>query len=235
MLILEDVIYLYEGFPMHFHFQIKRNERVSILGPSGAGKSTLLNLISGFLMADEGHIFLNNQNHTSTAIEKRPVSILFQENNLFSHLTIEQNIGLGLNPGLKLTPGQKRSLLEIAKKMGIKNYLQHFPAQLSGGQRQRVALARSLLRRQPILLLDEPFSGLDPALRHEILQLLDDICTERQLTLLMVSHNLEDAARIAERTLLIVDGKIHYDGSTQDLLGGSTPEAAVLGIHRDFS
>ncbi|WP_174889093.1 thiamine ABC transporter ATP-binding protein ThiQ [Candidatus Williamhamiltonella defendens] len=234
MLILEDVIYLYDGLHMNFNFQIKQNERVAILGPSGAGKSTLLSLISGFLTADKGLIFLNNQNHTSTTIDKRPISILFQENNLFSHLTIEQNIGLGLNPSLKLTPSQKISQVEIAKKMGIENYLQRLPAQLSGGQRQRAALVRCFLRSQPILLLDEPFSSLDPALRHEILQLLDEICTERQITLLMVSHNLADAARIAKRTLLIVEGKIYYDGSTHDLLTGNTPEASVLGIHPIF-
>lgn len=154
--------------------------------------------------------------------------MLFQENNLFSHLSIEQNLGLGLDAGLRLNRTQKQRLHEIAQRVGIINCLPRLPSQLSGGQRQRAALARCLLRHQPILLLDEPFSALDPALRGEMLQLLEQVCSEQNLTLLMVSHNLDDAARIASRTLLIADGRFAYDGSTQDLLDGKDPLAAAL-------
>lgn len=230
MLTLEKITYLYEHLPMRFDLRLHAGERVAILGPSGAGKSTLLSLIAGFLAPASGCILLNSEDHTATAPAERPVSMLFQENNLFSHLTVEQNIGLGLHPGLKLNPAQKLLLHQIAQQVGLADCLKRLPAQLSGGQRQRAALARCLVRSQPILLLDEPFSALDPALRNEMLQLVGKICGNRQLTLLMVSHHLDDAARIADRTLLVVDGRIYYDGPTQALVSGSAPEASVLGI-----
>lgn len=230
MLKLEKITYLYDHLPMRFDLRIQAGERVAILGPSGAGKSTLLSLIAGFLVPASGRMMLNNQDHTHTPPAQRPVSMLFQENNLFSHLNVEQNIGLGLHPGLKLNHEQKLLLGQIAQQVGLEECLDRLPAQLSGGQRQRAALARCLVRSQPILLLDEPFSALDPALRNEMLQLVENVCENRQLTLLMVSHNLDDAARIAERTLLVVDGRIYYDGPTQALVNGSAPEASVLGI-----
>jgi len=230
MLTLNKLTYLYEHLPMRFDLRIETGERVAILGPSGAGKSTLLGLVAGFLAPVSGQILLNGSDHTATPPAKRPVSMLFQENNLFSHLTVRQNMGLGLHPGLKLSAQQKQDLEEIARQVGLSECLDRLPSQLSGGQRQRVALARCLLRSQPILLLDEPFSALDPALRSEMLSLLDKVCGQRNLTLLMVSHNLDDAARIAPRTLLVVDGRIFYDGPTQALVDGSAPEAKVLGI-----
>lgn len=230
MLTLNKLTYLYEHLPMRFDLQIEAGERVAILGPSGAGKSTLLSLTAGFLAATSGKILLNDQDHSQTPPAKRPVSMLFQENNLFSHLTVRQNMGLGLHTGLKLSAAQQQELLEIARQVGLEDCLDRLPSQLSGGQRQRVALARCLLRSQPILLLDEPFSALDPALRSEMLNLLDKVCSERSLTLLMVSHNLDDAVRVAQRTLLIVDGRIYYDGPTQALVEGSAAEAQILGI-----
>lgn len=230
MLTLNKVTYLYENLPMRFDLHVAAGERVAILGPSGAGKSTLLSLIAGFILPGLGKIELNQQDHTHTPPAKRPVSMLFQENNLFSHLTVRQNMGLGLHPGLKLSAEQKQKLQERAQQVGLEACLDRLPSQLSGGQRQRVALARCLLRSQPILLLDEPFSALDPALRSEMLTLLNDVCHQQQLTLMMVSHNLDDAARIAERTLLVVDGRIYYDGPTQALIDGTAAEAEILGI-----
>ncbi|QLK59891.1 thiamine ABC transporter ATP-binding protein ThiQ [Enterobacteriaceae bacterium Kacie_13] len=230
MLTLNKLTYLYEHLPMRFDLHINAGERVAILGPSGAGKSTLLSLVAGFLAPVSGQILLNGDDHSTTPPAKRPVAMLFQENNLFSHLNVRQNMGLGLHPGLKLSTKQKQDLEEIARQVGLSDCLDRLPSQLSGGQRQRVALARCLLRSQPILLLDEPFSALDPALRSEMLSLLDKVCGQRNLTLLMVSHNLDDAARIAPRTLLVVDGRIFYDGPTQALVDGTAPEAKVLGI-----
>ena len=231
MLKLNDVTWLYQHLPMRFTTSIAQGEKVAIFGPSGAGKSTLLNLIAGFLPPASGTIMLEGRIHTDTPPSKRPVSMLFQENNLFTHLTVRQNIGLGMDPGLKLTAGQRQKCDAIAQQMGLTELSDRLPGELSGGQRQRVALARCLVREQPILLLDEPFSALDPALRQEMLQLVKDVCQQKQLTMLMVSHSVEDAASIAPRAVVIADGRIAWDGETQALLSGNASASALLGIH----
>lgn len=230
MLKLTDITWLYHHLPMRFTLSVARGEQVAVLGPSGAGKSTLLNLIAGFLTPASGTIMIEGQDHTTTPPSRRPVSMLFQENNLFSHLNVQQNIGLGLNPGLKLNTAQREKLHHIARQMGIENLLERLPGELSGGQRQRVALARCLVREQPVLLLDEPFSALDPALRQEMLTLVSDVCRDQQLTLLMVSHSVEDAARIASRSIVVADGRIAWQGKTDELLSGNASASALLGI-----
>lgn len=230
MLTLSNLTWIYHHLPMRFSFSLQAGERLAVLGPSGAGKSTLLNLIAGFLTADSGSLLLNGDEHNKMPPARRPVSMLFQENNLFPHLTVAQNIGLGLSPGLKLTQQQHQELQTIAQRVGLGDYLSRLPAALSGGQRQRAALARCLVRKQPILLLDEPFSALDPALRQEMLQLVDEVCLERNITLLMVSHSIADAVRITPRSMLIVDGRVYWDGSTTALLKGEVSEAGILGI-----
>ncbi|AJZ88156.1 thiamine ABC transporter ATP-binding protein ThiQ [Cedecea neteri] len=230
MLTLTDVTWLYQHLPMRFSLNIAAGEQIAILGPSGAGKSTLLSLVAGFLAPASGSIVINGVDHTRTPPSARPVSMLFQENNLFSHLTAGQNIALGMHPGMKLDAAQKQRLRQITERVGLADMLDRLPAQLSGGQRQRVALARCLVRQQPVLLLDEPFSALDPALRKEMLQLLDELCREQHLTLLMVSHSIEDAARIASRSIVIKDGRIAWDGETGRLLSGEASASALLGI-----
>ncbi|EKM0363771.1 thiamine ABC transporter ATP-binding protein ThiQ [Cronobacter turicensis] len=230
MLTLTDLTWLYHHLPMRFTLDVRDAERVAVLGPSGAGKSTLLNLIAGFLAPDSGTLSINGADHTRTPPSQRPVSMLFQENNLFNHLTVRQNIALGLSPGLRLNAQQKRQVEAIADNMAIGDLLERLPTALSGGQRQRAALARCLVRKRPVLLLDEPFSALDPALRQEMLTLLEQICEEEGTTLLMVSHSVEDAARIAARSLVVVEGHIVWDGPTAQLLSGETSASALLGI-----
>ncbi|GAB7442389.1 thiamine ABC transporter ATP-binding protein ThiQ [Enterobacter asburiae] len=215
---------------MRFTLSVLQGERIAVLGPSGAGKSTLLNLVAGFLQPVSGSIVIDNQDHTHTPPAKRPVSMLFQENNLFTHLTVRQNIALGMHPGLRLNDAQRHKLEEIAAQMGIAGFIDRLPGELSGGQRQRVALARCLVREQPMLLLDEPFSALDPALRQEMLTLVQDVCQRQQLTMLMVSHSIEDAARIAPRSVVIAEGRIVWDGVTEELLKGNAAASSLLGI-----
>ncbi|QGN36548.1 thiamine ABC transporter ATP-binding protein ThiQ [Klebsiella oxytoca] len=230
MLKLNDVTWLYQHLPMRFTLAAERGERIAVLGPSGAGKSTLLNLIAGFLPPASGSIEIDGQRHTHTPPSRRPVSMLFQENNLFNHLTIRQNIALGMHPGLRLNAEQSARLQTIAGQMGIDAMLERLPEELSGGQRQRAALARCLVRKQPVLLLDEPFSALDPALRQEMLTLVADVCQQQRLTLLMVSHSVEDAARIAPRSVVVAEGRIAWDGETTALLSGNSSASALLGI-----
>ncbi|RDF10764.1 thiamine ABC transporter ATP-binding protein [Haemophilus paraphrohaemolyticus] len=203
-----NITFNYEQMPMQFTLSVQKGERVAIIGESGAGKSTLLNLIAGFDLPTSGEIWLNNCNHTQTEVASRPVSMLFQDNNLFPHLTVEQNIGLALVPSLKLNVGQKAQVAEIADKMGIAEFLARRADQLSGGQKQRVALARTLLRDKPILLLDEPFSALDPKRREELQQLVAKLCQERNLTLLMVTHQIEESRALFDRILCVENGRI---------------------------
>ncbi|WP_312078798.1 thiamine ABC transporter ATP-binding protein ThiQ [Leclercia sp.] len=231
MLTLTDVTWLYQHLPMRFTLSVRQGELITVLGPSGAGKSTLLNLVAGFLQPANGQITIEGRDHTHTPPAERPVSMLFQENNLFTHLTVRQNIGLGMHPGLRLNAGQQQKLSDIAAQMGIGDLLERLPGELSGGQRQRVALARCLVREQPILLLDEPFSALDPALRQEMLLLVKEVCERQNLTMLMVSHSVEDALKIAHRSVVIADGRIAWDGDTEQLVSGKASASRLLGIH----
>lgn len=203
-----NLVFNYENSPMHFVLSVAQGERLAIIGESGAGKTTLLNLIAGFEMPTSGQIWLVDCNYTNAQPAERPVSMLFQDNNLFPHLTVAQNIGLGLVPSLSLNAAQQQQVQEIAAKMGIAALLSRRADQLSGGQKQRVALARTLLRNKPILLLDEPFSALDPDRRKELQQLILDICIERSLTLLMVTHQLDETQALFTRIIKIENGKV---------------------------
>nr|WP_273391750.1 thiamine ABC transporter ATP-binding protein [Actinobacillus porcinus] len=193
---------------MYFDLQVKAQEKIAIIGASGAGKSTLLNLIAGFEQGHAGEIWLNGENHTQTEPHLRPVSMLFQDNNLFPHLTVEQNLGLGIHPSLKLNRDEKQRLQHVASAVGLQAFLNRKPTALSGGQKQRVAIARCLLRDKPILLLDEPFSALDPQLRQEMLNLIDGLCTEKKLTLLLVTHQPSELAERFDRIICVENGKI---------------------------
>ncbi|MDH2997516.1 thiamine ABC transporter ATP-binding protein [Pasteurellaceae bacterium LFhippo2] len=203
----------YPEMPMQFELAINKGERIAIIGESGMGKSTLLNLIAGFELAHRGELYLNGKNHLNSEPAERPVSMLFQDNNLFAHLTVQQNIGLALAPRLKFNVEQLQKIQQIAEQMGIADLLNRRADMLSGGQKQRVALARTLLRDKPILLLDEPFSALDPERRNELQQLVLKLCEQKQLTLLMVTHQLEEVRTLFNRILTINQGKIICDES----------------------
>lgn len=217
MIELCNVNYAYQEQPMSFNFMVNKGELVTILGPSGAGKSTLLNLIAGFIMPDSGQIILNGIDDTNASPAKRPVSMLFQDNNLFTHLTVKQNLALGLTVKSKLTEAQHAKLIDIAKRIGLFDYLDKYPQHLSGGQRQRVAIGRCLLMQRPILLLDEPFSSLDPKLKKEILYLVNEIQREYQLTILMVTHQFDDIDPNNNRCLVVVAGQIIFDDNFNQL------------------
>ena len=208
MIRLDNVFLADDTLPMTFDLQVAAGERIAIVGPSGAGKSTLLNLIAGFVLPTRGEIWLNGKNHTQSAPYERPVSMLFQENNLFPHLTVQQNLALGLKTSLKLTALEQDQIERVADAVGLTSFLSRLPNSLSGGQKQRVALARCLLRDKPILLLDEPFSALDPELRMEMLNLIDELCHSKKLTLLLVTHQPSELTDKVDRMLRIENGRI---------------------------
>jgi len=182
----------------HYNLEVKQQEIIAILGESGSGKSTLLDLIAGFLEPLSGSITLEKQELITQNIEQRPISILFQNHNLFEHLTVEKNILLGVSKKLKNSTEEKERVLEILKEVGLEQHSHKLASELSGGQQQRVALARVLLREQPILLLDEPFSGLDRETRLEMLNLVKKITLEKNLYTIMITHEIEDANLIAD-------------------------------------
>ena len=207
MIKLKQLRFAYQKMPMCFDLHVYAQEKVAVIGESGAGKSTLLNLIAGFTYADAGEIWLNSENHTRSAPYERPVSMLFQENNLFTHLTVMQNIALGLKPSLSLNTQEKSQIEQAAEAVNLQDFLAQKPGVLSGGQKQRVALARCLLRDKPILLLDEPFSALHPQLRAEMLQLIDQLCVEKMLTLLLVTHQPQELEGHIDRIIRIHQGQ----------------------------
>ena len=208
MIRLDNVFLADDTLPMTFDLQVAAGERIAIIGPSGAGKSTLLNLIAGFVLPTQGNIWLNGENHTRSAPYERPVSMLFQENNLFPHLSVQQNLALGLKTSLKLTALEQNQIEQVVDAVGLTSFLSRLPNSLSGGQKQRVALARCLLRDKPILLLDEPFSALDPELRMEMLNLIDELCHSKNLTLLLVTHQPSELTGKVDRMLRIENGRI---------------------------
>ena len=208
MIRLDNVFLADDALPMTFDLQVAAGERIAIIGPSGAGKSTLFNLIAGFVLPTQGNIWLNGENHTRSAPYERPVSMLFQENNLFPHLTVQQNLALGLKTSLKLTALEQDQIERVADAVGLTSFLSRLPNSLSGGQKQRVALARCLLRDKPILLLDEPFSALDPELRMDMLNLIDELCHSKNLTLLLVTHQPSELTGKVDRMLRIENGRI---------------------------
>ncbi|AWX16293.1 thiamine ABC transporter ATP-binding protein [Mergibacter septicus] len=209
MILVKQLVFDYKTMLMQFDFSVPEGQKVAIVGASGAGKSTLLNLIAGFEKATSGEIWLNGQENTDTQPYQRPVSMLFQENNLFPHLNVLQNILLGLRPTLIPTSQELVAVEQVAEKVGLGQYLTRLPTALSGGQKQRVAIARCLLRDQPILLLDEPFSALDLVLRQEMLELLDQLCSDKNLTLLMVTHQLKEVESRINRVISIETGRIN--------------------------
>ena len=226
MIEIDRLRFAYDDMSMCFSLSVAPGECLAVIGPSGAGKSTLLSLIAGFETPLGGSVLIDGVDLGDLRPDRRPVTTLFQEHNLFNHLSVEQNIGLALHPGLKLDAGHRREIAEALERVGLAGLERRMPAELSGGQRQRVALARTLARRKPVLLLDEPFSALDPPLRRSMLDLVDGLRRDRGLTIMMVSHLPDDAARIAQRLAFIEEG--HVVGVFEiDTAFGKNPPAEI--------
>jgi len=211
------------GFTLRADLEIPAGAKLAIIGPSGAGKSTLIEAIAGFLPLHQGHIFWQGGDLTGLAPGQRPVAMLFQDGNLFPHLTVAQNAGLGLRANLRLSRDEQAQVQQALHRVGLGDLAERKPAALSGGQQSRVALARVLLQRRDILLLDEPFAALGPALKDEMLDLVAEIAAETGATVLMVSHDPQDARRIADQVVLVAEGKAHPPVATAELLDNPPP------------
>jgi thiamine transport system ATP-binding protein len=206
MLRLERVLMVQGGHRLTADWALEPGARAAVIGPSGAGKSTLLMAVAGFLAPAEGRILWQGQDMAPLAPGARPVSVLFQDQNLFPHLTLGQNLGLGLSPRLRLT-GEDQARIEAAlERVGLVGMAGRRPAELSGGQAGRAALARALLRARPMLLLDEPFAALGPALKADMLALVADIAADTGALVLIVTHDPGDALAIADRVILVSGG-----------------------------
>lgn len=192
-----------------FDCAIDAGKITAVTGASGAGKSTLLNLIAGFERPDQGRILIHDQDVTEMHPGERPLSFIFQDNNLFAHLDLQTNIGLGIHPGLRLAATDRAAISRALERVGLPGFERRKPGTLSGGERQRAAFARALVRNKPVLLLDEPFAALDVDLRRRMGELLAQLHQETRRTILLVSHNPEDVARLADRVITIDMGRIN--------------------------
>ncbi|WP_343502850.1 ATP-binding cassette domain-containing protein [Alloyangia pacifica] len=231
MLTLENLRFTEGDYSLSANFSLAPGRRVAIIGPSGAGKSTLLDLIAGFLAPKDGRLLWRGQDITATPPDRRPVAMLFQENNLFPHLNLARNLGLALRPGGgRLTAEEARKLESALERVGLGGLSARKPGALSGGQQSRAALARVLLQARPILALDEPFAALGPALKVQMLDLVREVAGELGALVLLVSHDPQDARRFAEETVLVAEGVAHPPVETQALFD-APPEAlrAYLG------
>jgi len=200
------------------NISLESDKIYAIVGPSGAGKSTFLNLISGFSEISSGSIFWNEQEISDLSPSKRNISILFQDNNLFPHLSVWRNLALAVSHWPKISNDDEAKLQSVISEVGIQGLESKRPSQLSGGQQSRVALARVLLQKNKILLLDEPFAALGPSLKNQMLELIEKIAKNKGLLVLMVTHDPADANKIAPQTIVVKNNKVHPPLNTEKAL-----------------
>lgn len=207
MLEAEHLLFTHPGAARHFDlsFVAKPGEITAVSGQSGAGKSTLLDLIAGFLTPSGGRLTLEGRELLPLPPEERPISILFQSETLFEHLSAFHNLELGLP---RNTPDRPARVAAALAEVGLPGVEKQRADTLSGGEKQRVALARTLLRNRPVLLLDEPFSALDDDTRGTIRTLVRSLTEKHGWTTLLVSHHVDDVEALAARRYQLADGKL---------------------------
>ncbi|MTI09807.1 molybdenum ABC transporter ATP-binding protein [Curvivirga aplysinae] len=186
----------------------------TLFGPSGSGKSTILNVIAGLDRSESSKIILNNLDITKRPTEARRFGYVFQDNCLFPHMTVKQNLSYGSHPARSNTPNRN----EVIDLLDIRHLLNRKPSKLSGGEGQRVAIARALLSNAEMLLMDEPLSSLDNKLKKEIMPLLRRIATDFKCPILYVSHSFDEVCQLSDKLILINNGKILGSGSPQDMM-----------------
>ena len=201
----------------HINLKVYEGEIVTFLGPSGCGKSTILRAIGGFSDITSGDILIDGKSIAGLAPENRPTAMVFQSYNLWPHMTIYENLAFGL----KLRKVPKKTMDEDIKKMlalvSMSGSEKKYPGQLSGGQQQRIAIARSLLLKPSLLLLDEPFSALDAKIRQQMREELKRIQSELGITVIFVTHDQEEAMAISHRIVVMNKGKFDQVGTPDEI------------------
>ncbi|GAB4273617.1 MAG: ATP-binding cassette domain-containing protein [Pararhodobacter sp.] len=230
MLTLDGVVIEQAGFVLRADLAVARGSRVAVIGPSGAGKSTLLGALAGFVPLQSGAILWDDRPIHGLPPAERPLSILFQDHNLFPHLTVFQNVALGIAPSLRLSAAETDRVARALEEVELEPFADRKPGQLSGGQISRVGLARVLLRSRPLVLLDEPFAALGPALKRQMLDLVARIAEQSGATVLMVTHDPADARYSCPDTIVVAEGRAEAPVPTDALLNAPPPAlAAYLG------
>ena len=230
MLQLDGVRITQADFALEADLTVPAGARVAVMGPSGAGKSTLLGALAGFVPLAGGAIRWQGADLGMLPPAQRPLTILFQDHNLFAHLSVFDNVALGLAPDLRLGAPERAQVAEALAAVGLDGLGPRRPGQLSGGQIGRAGLARALLRARPLLLLDEPFAALGPALKRQMLELVGAILDRTGATLLMVTHDPADARHLCDHVLLVAEGRASPPAPTAALLDNPPPAlAAYLG------
>lgn len=223
MLKLEGIEVRQGAFALQADMELAQGRNYAVIGPSGAGKSTLLGALCGFIPLARGRLTWNGAELTHVDPGARPMTMLFQDNNLFPHLSVLQNVGLGLRPDLKLTPAETAKVETALDRVGLADQMTKKPGALSGGQQSRAALARVLVQARPWVLLDEPFAALGPALRVEMLALVKQLVTETGAGLIMVTHAPEDVRRIADEVIFVASGRAEAPQPAAALLDNPPP------------
>lgn len=196
---------------------IKSGELVALLGPSGCGKTTTLRMIAGLEAPTAGEVLFDGKDVSDVPVQRRNVGMVFQRYALFPHMTVEKNVTFGLDVRGLPGPEIRERLEEILEVVQLDQFRKRFPAQLSGGQMQRVAIARTLITKPSVLMMDEPLANLDTKLRGEMRRFIRDLQKRLGITTIFVTHDQVEAMELADRVAVIFNGKLAQFGPPQEL------------------